>query len=531
MGQQYSLEEKERAIQLFQILGHYTWVIAELGYPSRTMLHYWIKEYRRTGKIEVTNKTRRKYTVEQRKHAIEYYLSHGRSIKNTITALGYPGATLLGEWLREALPKEQRKWSCKFNGHAIKYTPEQKAEIVQKYCSGQTPSQISKEYGICPTTVYTWKKDLLGQENFPNMSCNKSMTDAETNNQSVEELISKKEELEAKLLNLQDDIYRLQMQKDILEKATEIIKKDRGINLKNLTNKEKAILIDALRKKYRLKNLLKELEISKSSYCYQASKIQKKDKYEYLRIRIKEIFAENYCSYGYRRIYGLLKRENIFVSEKVVRRIMREEELFVYVSKQKKYSSYKGEISPEVPNLLQRNFHAEELNQKWLTDITEFHIPAGKVYLSSLIDCFDGGATSWSIGTSPDADLVNRMLDNAISTLKDDKRPIVHSDRGCHYRWPGWIDRMNNAGLTRSMSKKGCSLDNSACEGFFGRLKNEMFYGKSWIGVSIDEFVEELDRYIRWYNEKRIKQSLGFLSPLEYRNKMAQCEEIVTLDK
>ena len=124
------------------------------------------------------------------------------------------------------------------------------------------------------------------------MSCNNSMTDAETNNQSVEELISKKEELEAKLLNMQDDIYRLQMQKDILEKAAEIIKKDRGINLKNLTNKEKAILIDALRKKYRLKNLLKELEISKSSYCYQASKIQKKDKYEYLRIRIKEIFAE-----------------------------------------------------------------------------------------------------------------------------------------------------------------------------------------------------------------------------------------------
>ena len=145
MGRQYSLEEKERAIQLFQILGHYTWVIAELGYPSRTMLHYWIKEYRRTGNIEVTNKTRRKFSVEHRKHAVEYYLSHGRSIKNTITALEYPGATLLGEWLREDLPKEQRKWSCKFNGHAIKYTTEQKAEIVQKYCSGQTPSQISKE--------------------------------------------------------------------------------------------------------------------------------------------------------------------------------------------------------------------------------------------------------------------------------------------------------------------------------------------------------------------------------------------------
>lgn len=92
---------------------------------------------------------------------------------------------------------------------------------------------------------------------------------------------------------------------------------------------------------------------------------------------------------------------------------------------------------------------------KWLTDITEFHIPAGKIYLSPIIDCFDELPVSWTIGIHPDAELVNTMLDEAIATLKDDEKPLVHSDRGAYYRWPGWISRMSEAGLTRSMSKKG----------------------------------------------------------------------------
>ena len=79
---------------------------------------------------------------------------------------------------------------------------------------------------------------------------------------------------------------------------------------------------------------------------------------------------------------------------------------------------------------------------------------------------------------------------------------------------------MENAGLTRSMSKKGCSPDNSACEGFFGRLKNEMFYGQAWKDVSIDEFIIILDEYIHWYSEKRIKLSLGGMSPLQYRRSL-----------
>ena len=154
---------------------------------------------------------------------------------------------------------------------------------------------------------------------------------------------------------------------------------------------------------------------------------------------------------------------------------MREEKLIVPFIKTKKYSSYLGEISPPAEDLVKRNFHSEKPNILWLTDITEFHIPAGKVYLSPMIACFDGLPVAWTIGTSPNAELANSMLDAATSTLSEEEHLIVHTDRGCHYRWPGWLERMRKAKLTRSMSKKGCSPDNAACEGFHGRLKNEFF--------------------------------------------------------
>lgn len=112
------------------------------------------------------------------------------------------------------------------------------------------------------------------------------------------------------------------------------------------------------------------------------------------------------------------------LSEKVVRKLMFEENLIVKFSRRKKYSSYAGEITPAQPNLLIRNFKVKKPNEKWLTDITEFKIPAGKIYLSPLVDCYDGAIISWTIG---------------IATLQDQERPIIYSDRGAHYRWPGWM--------------------------------------------------------------------------------------------
>lgn len=294
-----------------------------------------------------------------------------------------------------------------------------------------------------------------------------------------EKLIKEIEALRAEEADLQAKLYRLRLEYDILKKASEVLKKAEGINLQTISNREKAEVIDVLRDKYRLKELLETLQISKSSYCYQENRIHGLDKYANLRTEIQAVFCATNGCYGYRRIHASLKKAGMVASEKVIRRLMKEENLAVRCVKQRKYSSYAGEISPEVANIVNRDFHAEAPNTKWLTDITEFSISAGKIYLSPITDCFDGLAVSWSIGTSPSADLVNGMLDEAISLLKENEHPIIHSDRGAHYRWPGWIQRMDAAWLTRSMSKKGCSPDNSACEGFFGRLKNEIFYDRS----------------------------------------------------
>lgn len=105
------------------------------------------------------------------------------------------------------------------------------------------------------------------------------------------------------------------------------------------------------------------------------------------------------------------------------------------------------------------------------------------------------------------------MLDDAIATLPEGEHPVCHNDCGRRYRWPGWVERCEGAGITRSMSKKGRSPDNSACEGFFGRLENGFFYGRDWKGVTFEELSRLLDGYIEFYNEGRIKKSLGLDEP------------------
>ena len=191
-------------------------------------------------------------------------------------------------------------------------------------------------------------------------------------------------------------------------------------------------------------------------------------------------------------------------------------------SKRRRYSSYKGEISQHPGNKVRRDFRAGLPNFLWLTDVTQFAIPAGKVYLSPVLDCFDGAIVSWTASTSPNAEMANSMLRGALETVPDSQRRflVLHSDCGCHYRWPEWISICEEAGITRSMSAKGCSPDNSAMEGFFGRMKNEMFYGRDWSGVTIEEFVDLIGKYIERYNTKRIKRSLGGMSPMDYRKSL-----------
>ncbi len=253
--------------------------------------------------------------------------------------------------------------------------------------------------------------------------------------------------------NLVAEREQVAMERDVLVKTIGLLKKDPGVNPEAMSNREKVVIVDAMGDRYSRPTLRRYLRLSKSSYYYARAALIADDKYYEIRSKIRSIFKASDSAYGYRRVWGELKNESICLSEKIVRRLMIEENLFVMQCKKRHYCSYQGEVTPAPPNLLERNFYADKPNEKWLTDMTEFHIPTGKVYFSPILDCYDGLIVSWSIGTSPNGELANSSLKKAIAALGDEK-PIVHSDRGGHDRCPGWIDLMSEHGLTRSMSKK-----------------------------------------------------------------------------
>ena len=214
------------------------------------------------------------------------------------------------------------------------------------------------------------------------------------------------------------------------------------------------------------------------------------------------------------------------VSEKVVRWIMAEEGLRARAPRAARYSSYAGEEGrAAAPNLLLvdagrdlHDFSAAAPGEVLVTDITEFRLPSGrKVYLSAIRDCFDSSVVAWRAGERPDAALANSTLEDACALLAPGERPVIHSDRGGHYRWPGWISICEGHGLARSMSAKGCSPDNAAMEGFFGLLKREFWHGRDWSGWTPARFIEELGGWIGRYNTERRSDALGGRTPAEFR--------------
>ena len=507
----YSYDERLKAVELFLKFGkRSSTTIRHLGYPTKNSLKKWHQEFLKRGDLHLAYaRSKRKYSVEQMNVAIEHYMNHGHCFSTTIKALGYPGRGTLTDWVRERYP-ETRKSVVGKAGRPAASLASKRAAVYELCTREGSALAVAQKLDVDRVTLYNWKNQLLGREASASMKRDKHPTPG-----------ADPTELERQVESLRRDIRNLQLEHDLLKKANEILKKDLGVSLQLLSNREKAMLVDALRQEYALPALLGRLDLPRSSYFYHRSRLGADDKYAEVRRTITDIFESNHRSYGYRRIRASLNRQRVFVSEKVVQRLMKQECLQAARPKRRGYRSYVGEITPAPENIVNRDFHATAPNEKWLTDISEFQIPAGKVYLSPMIDCFDGMVVSWSIGRSPDAELVNTMLDAAVETVNgNENRPIVHSDRGGHYRWPGWISRIAEANLIRSMSRKACSPDNAACEGFFGRLKTEMFYPRDWRSTTIEQFIHALDSYIRWYNEKRIKLSLGYLSPIEYRESL-----------
>ena len=441
----------------------------------------------------------RMYSQESKDKALGMLRLTG-DVEKTARMSGVPGRTLR-RWAAAAAKPRQRSRGAKFEP----YGDEVRGKAMEMARGGASCREIAEALGIgSPDVVRYWLKG--GGTKEARMSGRSRRPEGDEPAYAGFEG------------SPEERIRQLELENDILRGAIDLLKAG---SLDAMSNMEKAVLIDELRLETDrpLRELTGSLRISKSSYEYCRAKLRAKDGRARLRADIRRIFDGAGGRRGYRYVHNELREEGTVVSEKVVRRLMAEEGCRVaYLKRRRRYSSYRGEISDAPPNLADRRFRAGGPNELWLTDITEFKLPSGeKAYLSPVIDCFDGLVVSWRIGRRPDAALANGSLEDACGTLAPGQRPVCHSDRGCHYRWPGWIGICEENGLVRSMSRKGCSPDNSACEGFFGRLKNEFFYHRDWRGVAMESFMAQLDGYIRFYNERRKKQSLGWMSPMQYR--------------
>lgn len=181
----------------------------------------------------------------------------------------------------------------------------------------------------------------------------------------------------------------------------------------------------------------------------------------------------------------------------------------------KKYRSYKGEIGKVAPNLINRDFHASAPNQKWTTDITEFSLFGTKLYLSPILDMYNSEIVSYNISDRPHLGQVMDMLDKAFAKIPDGTNLIFHSDQGWQYQHRVYQQRLKAKGICQSMSRKGNCLDNAVMENFFGLLKSELLYLRKF--KDINEFKDELEKYIFYYNNYRIKGKLKGMSPVQYR--------------
>ena len=288
-------------------------------------------------------------------------------------------------------------------------------------------------------------------------------------------------------------------------------------SLNTTKNKNIYLTIKELSKKYSVKKLCIIAKVQRSSYYKWLNR--KESVNEVFNQKLLKLIEKNYeesgAILGYRQMTIKLNRENDFkINEKRVLRLMRIKNLkSVCRKKRKNYIKCKPEITAE--NVLNREFKSNKFGEKWLTDVTEMKYGTTKVYLSAILDLSDKSIVAYNIARSNNNDLVFKNFDIAREKFPNVK-PIFHSDRGIQYTSVLFRKKLNDAGMTQSMSRISRCIDNGPMEAFWGTLKSEMYYLKTF--KTYDELVTAIKQYIEYYNTKRYQKRLCCMTPIEFRN-------------
>ena len=264
------------------------------------------------------------------------------------------------------------------------------------------------------------------------------------------------------------------------------------------------------------------MHLAKSTYYFELSKVDVvAERNQEMLEDIKNIFESNKRRYGVRRVHQELLNRGYQVNHKRVQRLMHEAGLLGKRPKEK-YHSYKGEVGKIADNIIDRDFSATAPLQKWTTDVSQFNFSWGKCYLSPILDMATNEIISYDISLSPNLEQIKRMLDNAFRKFPNVSGLIFHSDQGWQYQHAYFQKCLKKYGIIQSMSRKGNCYDNCVMETFFGRMKNEMYYGYEKDYSSYEVFKEAVKEYMDYYNNKRIQAKTNGMPPAIYR-KASMC--------
>ena len=288
--------------------------------------------------------------------------------------------------------------------------------------------------------------------------------------------------------------------------------------MRSATQGEKAAIVQELHKEgHKLNDLLGVIGLSRSTYYYELCRTDKvKERNAELSSEISTIFNENRKRYGVRRVHHELLNRGFQVNHKRVQRIMNQLALFGKRPKEK-YHSYKGDVGKVADNIINRDFSTEKPLQKWTTDVSQFNLPWGKCYISPILDMNTNEIISYNLSTSPNMEQIRDMLNKAFERFPSVQGLVMHSDQGWQYQHAFYRGELQKHEIIQSMSRKGNCYDNCIMETFFGRLKNEMFYGFEKNYHSFEAFSKAIAEYIDYYNNSRIQAKTKWMPPSKFR--------------
>ena len=267
------------------------------------------------------------------------------------------------------------------------------------------------------------------------------------------------------------------------------------------------------KQKYSISEMCRFFNVSRSGYYDYVKRMDIPAKDLPLAGKIRECQEKCGRTYGYRRVHIWLHNEGIDVDPKTVLRVMQKYNL-LSVIRRKKYRNY-GNYLHRYENLLNRDFHADRPNQKWVTDISYIKTKQGTLYLSIIRDLYDNSIVAYKTGTEQNINLVLSTIRAAKRKEKVTAELQLHSDQGFQYTSHPYFKLTQSYNITPSMSRKGNPYDNAMAENFFSILKTECIYRTKL--RTYEEARLLIGEYIHFYNNERIQLKTK-LTPLEKRS-------------